>query len=132
MSILYTNSTFYFPSVFTPIQRGYARLSNLEASWQQRLPTDSTGTAVVTFVGVLADSEIRVYNGTTELAGTETCIADQVLSWPAYGIGSPNNNVIIRIVHQAYKIKVIPYTAFVGPQGIPIQQEPDRWFNNPV
>jgi len=96
------------------------------------LPDDSIGSATTTFSGVNAGSEIRVYlPDTTEAAGIETCAADQVLSWPVYASGSPNNTVRIVIVHPNYKIKEFAYTASVGNQSIPVQQELDKWYSNP-
>lgn len=98
----------------------------------KRLPTDSVGTAAVTFVGVQAGSEIRVFlPGGTEVAGVETCSADHALSWPVYSVGSPDNTVTIRIVHAAYKIKEFTYTSALGAQTLPVQQEPDKWYSNP-
>ena len=98
----------------------------------QTLPTDPVGSAIVTFQGVLANSEIRVYypDG-TEAAGIENCSANQALNWNVYPAGSDNNTVTIRIVALASKIKVFNYTASAGPQSIPVQQEPDKWFSNP-
>lgn len=98
----------------------------------QRLPTDPVGTTTVTFAGINAGSEIRVYlpDG-TEVAGIETCAADQVLTWPVYASGSPNNTVRVVVVANAYKIKEFTYTATLGAQSLPIQQEPDKWYSNP-
>lgn len=96
-------------------------------------PTDPIGTATVTFDGVVAGSEIRVYDpDLNELAGVETCSTNHALTWPVYAAGSPNNNVQIKIINTAYKIKDFPYTSKVGAQAIPVQMEPDKWFNNPV
>ncbi len=97
-----------------------------------RLPTDSVGTATVAFVGVHADSEIRVYlpDG-SEAAGIENCDADQVLSWPVYSVGSPNNTVRIVVMHLAYRLKEFSFTASKGAQSLPIQQERDPWYSNP-
>lgn len=96
------------------------------------LPTDPVGTTDVTFDGVNAGSEIRVYlpDG-TEAAGIESCAADQVLSWSVYAPGSPNNTVTVRIVHPTYKIKEFDYTASTGAVSLPVQQEIDKWYSNP-
>lgn len=96
----------------------------------QNLPDDVVGLATVTFTGVSADSEIRVYksNG-DELAGIESCASNQVLSWYVY---QESNQVTIRIVHSSYKIKQFEYTAVVGSQSLPIQQEVDKWYTNPA
>jgi hypothetical protein len=100
---------------------------------ETRLPTDAIGTTTVTFDGVVAGSEIRVYDpDLNELAGIETCVANQALTWPVYAAGSPNNNVQIKIINTAYKIKDFLYTSKVGNQFIPVQMEPDPWFNNPA
>lgn len=97
-----------------------------------RLPTDPIGTTTVTFSGVNASSEIRVYlpDGTA-VAGIEDCAADQVLSWSVYSSGSPNNTVTIRIVSTAYKLKEFTYVSAVGATSLPVQQEPDKWYSNP-
>lgn len=98
-----------------------------------RLPTDPIGSTTITFAGVNANSEIRVYlpDG-TEAAGVEDCAANQVLTWSVYSAGSANNTVTIRIVHPAYKIKEFDYTSSVGAVSLPVQQEVDKWFKNPA
>ena len=104
------------------------RVSLGVAAWA----TDPVGTTTVTFSGVNAGSEIRVYlPDATEAAGIETCAANQVLSWSVYASGSPNNTVRIVIIHPSYKIKEFTYTATAGSQNIPVQQEPDKWYSNP-
>lgn len=104
------------------------RVSLGVAAWA----TDPIGTTTVTFSGVNAGSEIRVYlPDSTEAAGIETCASNQVLSWSVYSSGSPNNTVRIVIVHPNYKIKEFTYTATAGSQSIPVQQEPDKWYSNP-
>jgi hypothetical protein len=100
---------------------------------EQLLPTDSIGPSTVTFLGVNAGCEIRVYSPDgTELAGIETCLANQVLSWPVYTSGSPDNTVTIRIVGTAYKLKEFNYVTQPGVVSLPIQQEPDKWYYNPL
>lgn len=97
------------------------------------LPTDPIGTTSVTFTGVNAGSEIRVYlPDTTELAGVESCANNQVLMWNVYASGSANNTVRIVIIHPDYKIKEFTYLSQTGNQSIPVQQEPDKWYSNPV
>lgn len=98
-----------------------------------RWSTDPVGTTVVTFSGANAGSEIRVYlpDG-TDAAGVESSLADHVLSWDVYSYGSPNNTVRIVIVHPDYKIKEFTYTAALGNQSIPVQQERDKWYSNPA
>lgn len=82
----------------------------------------------VTFVGVNAGSEIRVYDsGGTELAGVESCSADPELTWTV-----PAGDVTIRIVNTAYKIKEFNYTSAAGTQSLPVQQELDHWYSNPA
>jgi len=95
------------------------------------LPTDPIGTTTVTFSGIQADTEIRVYlpDG-TELTGIESCAANQALTWPVYAPGA-NSVVTIRLVNTAYKIKEFDYTPTVGTQSLPVQQEADRWYSNP-
>ena len=96
------------------------------------LPTDPVGTTSVTFFGVHAGSEIRVYlSDMTELAGVESSTDNPTLSWSVYAAGSPNNTVRIVIVHLDYKIREFTYTSSLGNQTIPVQQEPDKWRSNP-
>lgn len=98
-----------------------------------RWPTDPIGFATVTFSGVVAGSEIRVYDpDLNELAGIESCVADQVLSWSVYAPGSPYNTVQVKVVALGYKIKDFPYTSQVGNQSIPVQMEIDPWYRNPA
>ena len=98
-----------------------------------RLPTDPIGTTTVTFSGVNAGSEIRVYlpDG-TEAAGIESCAPNQVLTWSVYASGSANNTVRVVVVNVAYKIKEFNYAVTIGNQSLPIQQEADKWYSNPV
>ncbi len=82
----------------------------------------------VTFSGVNASSEIRVYNtALDELAGIETCSANQVLTWAI-----PTGDVRIVIIHPDYKIKEFTYASVVGTQSLPVQQERDKWYKNPI
>lgn len=98
----------------------------------QKLPTDAIGTTVVTFDGVPAGAEIRVFlPDMTEVAGIESCAANQVLSWPVYSIGTPNNTVRIVIIDLTHKIKEFNYTSQLGTQIIPVQSENDKWWLNP-
>lgn len=81
----------------------------------------------VTFAGVNAGSEIRVYDSSgTELAGTESCSADQELTWTV-----PVGDVRVVIVNMDYKIKDFTYTSVAGAQSLPVQQEIDTWYVNP-
>ena len=99
----------------------------------ERLPTEPVGSTFVTFSGVNANSEIRVYlpDG-TEVAGVEDCVANQVLSWGVYATGSANNTVTIRIVHFAYEIKEFDYASSAGARDLPVQQKVDKWARNPA
>lgn len=82
----------------------------------------------VTFEGVAAGSEIRVYDAAlNELAGIESCAANQSLTW---AVPSPAT-VQIKIINTAYKIKDFSYVSVAGNQSIPVQMEPDQWYSNP-
>lgn len=118
---------------FVPNGRGFiVPMPDGAAIGTFRLPTDPIGTATVTFSGAVAGSEIRVYlSDMTELAGIESCAADQVLTWNVYASGSPNNTVRVKIINTAYKIKDFLYTAQLGNQNIPVQMEADPWYSNP-
>lgn len=97
-----------------------------------KLPTDPVGTTTVTFTGVNANSEIRVYRADgVELAGVENCSANHALTWSVYAPGSNSVNRIV-IVHPSYRIKEFTYTPAVGTTSLPVQQEADKWYSNPV
>lgn len=82
----------------------------------------------VTFAGVNAGSEIRVYDSTgAELDGIESCDVNQVLSWAIPEI----TTVTARIVHPDYKIKEFNFTTSAGAVNLPVQQEVDKWYSNP-
>ena len=111
----------------------YCYLTGAGSYSVQKDSSDPIGSTSVTFDGVNAGSEIRIYlpDG-TEVAGVETCEANHILTWSVYAVGSPNNTVRIVIVHTAYKIKEFTYTSRIGAQSIPVQNEPDKWFSNPA
>ena len=115
-----------------PENRGKWSSAGLVCISKQSLPDDPIGTTTVTFSGVKAGTEIRVYlpNG-TEVAGVESCDANHVLSWPVYASGSPNNVFRISLLSLNYKNEDFDYTASVGHQSIPIQPKPDKWYSNP-
>ena len=96
------------------------------------LPADmELGTTTVLFDGVNAGSEIRVYSQAgVELAGVETCSADPVLTWNVYA--PAYNSARIVIIHPDYKIKEFTYASVVGTQSLPVQQERDKWYKNPI
>lgn len=99
----------------------------------QKGPSDAIGSTDVTFSGIIAGSEIRVFVGAIEIAGVESCSTDQILTWPYYTAGNPNNIVTIRIVSLAYKLLEFTYTTLrKSEQAIPIQQSPDPWYKNPA
>jgi hypothetical protein len=116
-----------------PATRGPMIPANGVVLSRGRLATDSIGNTTVTFQGINANSEIRVYlpDG-TEAAGVELCDANHVLTWGVYSPGSANNTVRVVVVHPDYKIKEFDYTAAAGNASLPIQQELDRWYSNPI
>lgn len=116
-----------------PASNGLFAVGALVTASKQSLPTDPIGATTVTFSGVPAGSEIRVYDpDRNELAGIESCAADQVLTWSVYAAGSPNNTVRIVIIDMAHRIKEFTYTSQVGAQSIPVQSENDKWYSNPA
>ncbi len=120
-------------TVEIPVTRGRFAMNHGGAIGRQLRSDDPIGNAIVTFSGVNANSEIRVYlPGSVEAAWVELCDADHVLTWQVYAPGSPNNTVTIRIVNVAYKIKEFNYTSSVGNVSLPVQQEPDHWYKNPT
>lgn len=81
----------------------------------------------VTFVGVHAGSEIRVFNSSgIELAGVESSTDDPSLTWTL-----PVGDVSIVIVANAYELIDFTYTSVAEAVTLPIQQSPDRWYLNP-
>lgn len=104
------------------------------------LPGDmAVGTTTVTFSGVVVGSEIHVYlpdgdggSAGTEVAGVESCSANQVLSWPVYAPGSPNNTVFITIIKRGVGWLKFPFQSVVGSQLLPIFQRPDLGYSNPA
>lgn len=100
---------------------------------KRRLPTDPIGSATVTFQGVQAGTEIRVYlpDG-TEAAGVEECTADPVLTWPVYAAGSPNNSVFITLLKRGFRWQRFNYVSLVGSQTLPIFQIADLGYSNPA
>lgn len=87
------------------------------------------GAISITFIDIKADTEIRIFNALGfEVAGVESCIADQTLIWNA-----DNEGVFtIRLISLVYGLQEFTYTATVGEHSIPIQQEIDPWFKDPV
>ena len=83
----------------------------------------------VTFLGVVAGSEIHVYDSEdNELVGTESCTANQSLTW-----GIPTNpNVKITIIKRGLRWMKFTYLSEEGPQTIPIFPQPDLGYNNPA
>lgn len=121
------------------IERGDVVDHGLYAIGSCRLPSDSIGSATVTFSGVNAGSEIRVYlpdgpdgSAGTEVAGLDSCVANQQLTWDVYSAGSPNNNVWIHILKRGLRWMKFSYTSKVGAQSIPIFQNADLGYNNPA
>ena len=110
------------------ISRGRVIDHGVFAIGNARLPGDAIGTTSVTFDGVPAGNEIRVYDqDLNELAGVENCTANQVLTWSVYAPGSLKNTVQIKIFGLGYKIKDFPYTSRVGDQTVPVQMDTDPW-----
>lgn len=112
--------------------RGRFTTANAEAYAVQSWPTDPIGNTTVTFSGVQAGTEIRVYlpDG-TEAAGVEECTVDPVLTWPVYAAGSPNNTVFITLLKRGYRWQRFNYHSIVGSQTLPIFQIADLGYSNP-
>ena len=120
------------PMTFSGIKDGRSRSFGPVAVAINRMPNDPVGMTTVTFDGVLAGCEIRIYDpDLNEVAGIESCADNQLLVWPVYASGSPKNNLRVKIIDVAYKIKDFPYTARVGEQSVPVQLESDNWYRNP-
>jgi len=115
-----------------PSANGGFRQAGLVLLQRQSLPTDPVGTTTVTFSGIQADTEIRVYlpDG-TEVAGIESCAANQVLTWSVYAPGA-NSTMYITLLKRGYRWQRFPYTPVVGAQNLPIFQIVDLGYSNPV
>ncbi len=88
---------------------------------------DHPATATVTFSGVIANTEIRVYNASgTEIAGVENCSANQVLEWAL-----TEDPVRVSLLSLPYKNQDFTFTAVAGAQSLPIRQLPDPNYRNP-
>lgn len=85
--------------------------------------------ATVTFSGISAGSEIHVYDSEgNEVAGTEACSIDQVLTWSV----PANPLVSITIIKRGLRWQKFPYVSTVGSSSIPIFPQPDLGYNNPA
>ena len=111
------------------------RVSLGVAAWA----TDPIGTTTVTFSGVKAGSEIRVYlpdgpdgSAGTEVAGLDSCVANQQLTWGVYSAGSPNNTVWIHLVKRGLRWQKFSYQSKIGAQILPIFQSIDLGYVNPT
>lgn len=88
---------------------------------------DHPASTTVTFSGVHAGSEIRVYDASgNELAGVESSTANPELTWVL-----STGDVRVVVVHLDYKIKEFQYTPVSGAVPLPVQQEADSWYSNP-
>jgi len=88
---------------------------------------DHPASTTVTFSGVHAGSEVRVYDASgNELAGVESSTANPELTWVLSA-----GDVRVVVVHLDYKIKDFQYTPVAGAVSLPVQQEADSWYSNP-
>jgi len=99
----------------------------------QPMPSDmAIGQTTVTFDGVQAGTEIRVYKSDgTALVGIEDCAADQVLSWGVFGLTSANI-IYITLLKRGYRWQRFNYTSVMGAQTLPIFQITDLGYSNPA
>ncbi len=120
------------PMCFSGLATGKSRPVGACVSSVQALPTDPIGTTTVTFSGIQADTEIRVYlpDG-AELTGIEECAANQVLSWNVYAPGA-NSTMYITLLKRGYRWQRFNYTPVVGAQTLPIFQITDLGYSNPA
>jgi len=115
------------------IDRGRSYDVGVMVCGNARWSTDAVANTTVTFDGVIAGSEIRVYDASrNELAGIESCAANQQLTWPVYASGSPNNNVYITILLRGYRIMKFHFTSKIGSQNLPIFMITDLGYSNPA
>ena len=87
------------------------------------------GNISIDFIGVHAGTEIRIFNeSNVEVAGVENCVDNPNLTWSA----SSDGLFTIRIISVEYGLEEFTYTATIGNHSIPIQQEIDPWFKDPI
>ena len=117
---------------FSGIATGKSRPMGVSVSAVAALPTDPIGTTTVTFSGVNAGTEIRVYlpDG-TEVTGIEDCVANQSLPFSVYAPGV-NSTMYITLLKRGYRWQRFNYTPVVGAQTLPIFQIVDLGYSNPV
>jgi hypothetical protein len=98
----------------------------------ERLPTEPIGSVTLTFDGVQAGSEVRIYDqlgaAAVELAGVESCDVNPGLVVPYYGPGQTAQVVIIAL---SRKIKSFPISVPSSDATVPAQQDVDPWYSNP-
>lgn len=106
---------------------------------RQLLASDPIGTTTVTFEGIVPGVEIHVYlpdgvggAAETEVAGVESCVANQQLTWPVYAGGSAYNNVFITLIKRGLGFRKMVYTSKLGNQSLPIFMVNDLGYSNPA
>ena len=115
----------------TGVKRSYS--IGTGAYSQQKGETDAIGSTIVTFQGVPAGTEVRVYSqARVELAGVDSSTENPALSWPVYPNGSPNNTVYITILKRGYRWQKFNHSSTMGAATIPIFMSTDLGYNNPA
>ncbi len=95
----------------------------------QNLPTEPVGFSNITFANIHAGSEIHIYRGETEVVGTESAVASQVLSVPVFPSGY--NTLRILIVSLGYEVMDFNYAVPGKDSSIAVFQRLDRNYRNP-
>lgn len=113
--------------------RGRYRNTNFISVSRQSLPTDPTGTVVVTLSGIKSGSEIHFFNQNgDEVAGTELASSSQAFTVQRYTSGSPNNTLRIFIASLGYENIDMSYELTESDATLPVFQRIDRNYRNPT
>jgi hypothetical protein len=135
MIALPVNQRFFLTRQFTRVvseSQKNASIQGLGSYSVQKLPTDSIGNFSLTLTNVVIGSRIHV-----EIASTGATVTDlvadattEVITIPAYSIGSVNNDIKIKVRKATASPYYRPYdtqtTAIVGSASIYVSQQPDE------
>jgi len=134
--MLYSNGTSYFTQRNANLKQG-VWLSNRGAGTINYMTSDSgslfTPPTTVTFeiTGLKTDSEVRIYNATTdeEISGTDSTVSS-TFSY-SYVYSGAAIDIYVVIFHLNWKdIRLVGLTLDSTDQSIPVQQQTDRVFFN--
>lgn len=116
-----------------PTARGRYNVQHMTALARQSLATDAVGTVNVSFSGVKAGSEIKLFDQVGELlAGVESAAGTPAFVLSRFSDGSPNNDVRVLIISLSYEVLDFVITLTSANTNIPVFQRKDRNYRNPT